>query len=338
MQIANHSTDDKVFIIAEVGNNHEGDFALAKKLIALAAEAGADAVKFQTIRPEELVSSANPERIAQLKRFEFSDAQFVELARVASEQSIHFMSTPFSLDAVTMLTPLVPAFKIASGDNNFYPLLECIAATGKPIIMSAGMAELDQIILSSARIRQVWSQMGVQQNVAILHCLTAYPTPAEEVNLRTIEFLEHYFPRSVGYSDHCLGIEAAVAAVAVGARIVEKHFTIDKNYSSFRDHQLSADPVEFAEMAQRIRAVDIMLGSASKAIAKSELSNLTAARRSIAAKHALPQGTTISMKDLSWVRPATGLLPGMESLVLGRQVIRNIAAGEHILNEDLAEV
>ena len=252
MIIGSHDTDDRVLVIAEIGNNHEGDFELAERMIGLAAESGADAVKFQTIIPEELVSVQETERIAQLEKFRLSFDQYAKLANRARKEGVMFLSTPFDLESARFLNQIVPAFKIASGDNNFYPLIETIAQTGKPILLSSGMSTFEDLQEAIDLVLSVWTRTHQISEMAVLHCVSNYPTQPDEANLRAIRQIED-LGVTPGYSDHTLGIEAAVLSVALGARIVEKHFTLDHNYSDFRDHKLSADPKGFREMVLRIR-------------------------------------------------------------------------------------
>jgi sialic acid synthase SpsE len=334
MRIGPIDTTQKVFIIAEIGNNHEGDFGLAQDMVRAAAAAGADAVKFQTINPVELVSASQTARVAQLEKFRFTYDQFGQLAELAGSCGALFMSTPFDLDAVTFLDGLVPAFKIASGDNDFFPLLRAVAETGKPVIMSAGLMELAEVERSRDFIRGVWQEKGISQELAILHCVSCYPTPEEDANLLAIRALEG-LGVVPGYSDHTLGIAAAVASVAVGARIIEKHFTVDKNYSDFDDHQLSADPDDLKELVRQVREVEALLGRPGKGMSGCEKSSKAPNRRSIVAKAPLAAGTVLGLEHLSWVRPGGGLAPGREAEVLGKRLTRALAHGEMIQPDDL---
>jgi N,N'-diacetyllegionaminate synthase len=336
MRIGDFDTSERVFIIAEVGNNHEGDFSLATQLIHAAARSGADAVKFQTIAPEQLVSATEEARVAQLNRFAFTDTQFAQLAREARAAGVLFLSTPFYLDAVSMLDPHVPAFKIASGDNNFFALHDAIARTGKPVILSTGFADLSTIQDAVTRIAATWDSAGTRSELALLHCVSSYPVPPAEANLRAIATLSASFPdATIGYSDHTIGIDAAVASVALGACIIEKHFTIDKQYSDFHDHQLSADPDDLAALVTRVRAIEEMLGDGWKEVQAGEAANAIHGRRSIAAARALAPGHVITAEDLTWVRPGSGLPPGDESRIIGKSIRHPKAFGEHIHPEDL---
>jgi len=336
MIIGNHNTEKRVLIIAEIGNNHEGDVKLAKRMIAAAAEAGADAVKFQTLRAKKTVRPQDKARFETLKQFELTFDQFESLVTVAHREGVVFLSTPFDLSAAEFLNGLVPCFKIASGDNNFIPLIEKIASFGKPVIMSTGLAGLPEISYAKALIERIWYERGLNVELALLHCVTSYPAPDEEANLNGIRTLEKKFGVCVGYSDHCLGIKAAVMSVAVGARIVEKHFTLDKNQSDFRDHRLSADPNEMRSLVENIREIEKMLGSGKVDLSDSEKANMAAVRRSIANSKDLSVGHCLNLSDICWLRPGLGLAPGNESKIIGRTLKQDIVKGT-ILKEDLLE-
>lgn len=337
MQLAGFDLSKDVLVVAEIGNNHEGNIALAEELIGRAAEAGVNAVKFQTFRTEHYVSRRDEARFARLKSFELSYDVFEKLAGVAREAGLLFLSTPFDLASAEFLNRLVPAFKIASGDNDFYPLLEKTASCGKPILLSGGLADTSQLRHSKEFIEQVWERQGIRQELAVLHCVAGYPVPPEEANLAAIPRLRDELGCTIGYSDHTIGVQAAIIAAALGARIIEKHFTLDKNYSDFRDHQLSADPDEMALLVQEVKRTATLLGSGQKVVQQCEQANTTAIRRSIVAARDLPAGTAIGRDDITWVRPGSGLRPGSEPLVLGRMLRRSVQAGEIITPDMLAE-
>lgn len=328
MKIAHIDTDQEVFLIAEVGNNHEGDHGLACELVRLAAGAGAHAVKFQTIIPERLVPPSQEARLATLRKFQFTPDQFRKLKEEADKAGILFMSTPFDLGAVDMLAPLVPAFKIASGDNDFFPLIERAAATGRPLIISMGLGHSPRAGELRDFVEAAWKKHGITDGqLAFLHCVVSYPTPPEDAGLFGMWPLR--LPGvTVGYSDHTIGIRVAPLAVAAGARIIEKHFTIRHDYSEFRDHQLSANPDEMRDLARAIREVDSMLGHGTAPLRQSEAGNEMAVRRSIAAARSISKGEIISEADLCWLRPRSGMKPGEEPLICGRRAARDIAAGE----------
>ena len=336
MHIGTVDLSQDVLVIAEIGNNHEGDFGRAADMIHAAAAAGVQVVKFQTIIPERLVSADQTARIAQLGRYAFSRDQFTELAGIARAAGVMFMSTPFALEAVSWLDELVPAFKIASGDNNFQQLLAAVAATGKPILLSTGMADLAGIKKSCRIIESAGLSGKTCSEIALLHCVSAYPTPAEEANLSAIATLARETGRVVGYSDHTLGIAAAALSIGVGARIVEKHFTLSKTQSEFRDHALSADPSELAALVKQIRLAQKLLGTGEKTPRPSEAATTAAARRSIVARTALPAGHVLTDADMDWLRPGGGLQPGQEPLLIGRRIACAVKQGQMILPEMVA--
>jgi N,N'-diacetyllegionaminate synthase len=334
MRIGSHDLDQRVLVVAEAGNNHEGSFARADEMISRAAEAGADAIKFQTIVPEKLVAASESQRLAQLARFQLDYGQFAALAKTADRAGIIFLSTPFDRDSITALEPLVPAYKVASGDNDCIPLLEQVARTGKPILLSTGMLDLQGVTRAKAAIEMIWRERGIAPGLVLLHCIVAYPTPTSEANLGAIRALAD-LGCEVGYSDHTVGAEAAVLSVALGARVIEKHFTLDKNLSDLRDHKLSADPGEFADLVRRVRAAEEMLGTGIKRVMPVEGAALRAARRSIMAARDLPSGTVIEAADLTWLRPRIGFAPGQEAELVGRKLTTAVRRGEPILPEQL---
>jgi len=321
---------DKVWVVAEIGNNHEGRFAVAEELVRRAAEAGADAVKFQTADPVRFVSRVDPARLARLKSYQLSRDQLVKLAGLAEQLGVVFFSTPLDLESARFLNGIQPVFKIASGDNNFFPLIETVAGFGKPMVVSTGLADLPLLRRVKEHVSAHWGGPDAPA-LAFLHCVAGYPVPPAEINLRAIRTLADAFPAAViGYSDHALGIEAATFAVAGGARILEKHFTLDKAQSDFRDHQLSADPADFRQLVDRVRALEQMLGSGEKTVQRCEAPLTVAARRSIAVARDLAAGSTLQPADLMWVRPGTGFPPGDEARLIGRVTTRALFLGDII--------
>jgi len=335
MRIGAIDVRDTVLVVAEIGNNHEGDFGVAKELVARAAESGAQAVKFQTFQTRYFVSRRDAARFARLSGFELSYPQFAELAARARACGLAFISTPLDLESARFLEGIVDAYKVASGDNDVYPLLECIARTGKPVIISSGMSELAGVHAAKRTVEAVWRSAGIAQELAVLHCVSSYPAPPDEVNLAVLPLLARELGCVIGYSDHTQGIEASVLAVALGARIIEKHFTLDKHYSDFRDHQLSADPPELARLVAAIERARILLGRPEKRVQPSEEATAKVARRSIAAVRDLAAGHTMALDDLMWIRPPGGLRPGEEARLIGRRLRRAVAAGDQILASDV---
>ena len=326
----------RVLIVAEIGNNHEGSFDTAQRMIASAAKAGADAVKFQTFVPEHYVHGADSARLARLRGFQFSYAQFEALARTAQDSGVMFFSTPFDIQSAHFLNSIQDVFKIASGDNNFMHLIKTVAGFAKPMFVSTGLADLDLLQRIYSTTHTIWQQKQAKPAFAFLHCVCSYPAPPAQANLGAIKTLQVHFPgATVGYSDHTLGIQAATFAVAAGARIIEKHFTLDKNYSEFRDHQLSADPQDFQQLVAGIRLVEELQGAGEISPQPCEEVSRAPVRRSIAAASDLAAGTMLTAAHITWVRPGTGIPPGEVSAVLGRTITRSLAQGEMIVHKDL---
>lgn len=335
MIIGDFDTGKDILVVAEIGNNHEGNFEIARQLVQKAAASGVDAVKFQTFKTEHYVSKENEVRYNRLKSFELSYEQFGQLAQLAHSLGLLFISTPFDLASAVFLKDIVDCYKIASGDNNFYPLLERVAESGKPVIISFGLSDAKQASRTVAFVKDVWRKNNVKGQLAILHCVTSYPVPPEQANLLSIQFLRKTFDCTVGYSDHTMGLDAPLMAIALGARIVEKHFTLDKHYSDFRDHQLSADPGEMRELVRRIREGTAMLGTLAKIVQPSEEAIEGAVRRSIVAAKDLPKGHRITRQDLTWTRPSGGLAPGEEGALVGKRLQHDVHFGEQLHSEDV---
>jgi N,N'-diacetyllegionaminate synthase len=335
MQIGQFNLDEKVLVVAEIGNNHEGNFEVAKTLVQQAGACGVHAVKFQTFQTRYLVSSRDRARYERLRRFELPYSAWKELHKVAKDLGLLFFSTPLDLESAKFLGGLVDCYKIASGDNNFYPLLAQVCQAGKPIILSSGLSDLSQVQKSKQFIESQWSQDGIQPGLAVLHCVSSYPVPAEQANLAAIPYMKSKLGGVIGYSDHTLGLEACIIALALGAQIIEKHFTLNKNYSDFRDHQLSADPKELQDLVIQATQVPLMVGKPGKTVQPCEAELVQAARRSIVAGADLPRGHCLTWEDLTWLRPGQGLPPGEEKLLMGRTLKRDVAFGEPLTLNDL---
>src|ERR1041385_598944 len=330
-----------VFVIAEAGVNHNGDLKLARALIDVAVEAGADAVKFQTFRADRLVTPEAPKaeyqlettgdsesQLEMLRRLELSAGAHRELQSYCHERGIIFLSTPFDEEAVDLLDELgVPAFKISSGDLTNSPLLEYLASKGKPVILSTGMSELSELIEAVS----VLNTAGCE-NPGLLHCVSNYPAQAAEVNLRAMQTMRSAFDVPVGFLDHTEGIDIALAAVALGACVIEKHFTLDRTLPG-PDHRASLEPAELRELVRSIRTVESALGSGRKVPAPSEIETAKVARRSLVAARDIPAGITWQRDMVVIRRPGTGMSPAMLDTLLGRRAVRDVAAGT-LLNED----
>ena len=327
--------NNNTYIIAEIGNNHEGNFELAKKLIKIAASCGCNAVKFQSIKPELLVGNKNIKRLNQLKRFELTKDNYKELKRVSEIEKIDFLSTPFDLDSVDFLDKLVPAYKVSSGDLNYFQLLKKIALKFKPIILSTGMSTIPEIQSTIDFIKKIWEQNFKKYNtIYILHCVSAYPTSIDYANLNALKDLSQLgFP--IGYSDHTIGTEAAIIAVSMGAKIIEKHFTISKTYSEFRDHQLSADPQEMKKLVSNIRMTEKLIGNKPKIPMDIEKESLISMRRSIFSRFSLKKGEILSEDNLVCLRPGGGISPNKIYELIGREIKNDINANEIINLKDI---
>jgi N,N'-diacetyllegionaminate synthase len=336
MKIGERETQRNVVLIAEVGNNHEGSIELAQELIEAAFAVGADAVKLQTFVPELYVSSLQVERLAMLRRFALPNEELQRLLLDYRSRGLTLFTTPFDLTSLSELST-APLLKISSGDITYTQLLEAAARERKDIIISTGASTLLEVEAAVALITDTWRDVNYEGSLAALHCVSAYPAPPEAVNLRAIGTLRDALPDVViGYSDHALGIEVALVAAAAGARIIEKHFTLDKNHSDFRDHQLSADPGEFSQLRERLNYLDSLLGTGIKEPQDVEIEMRKAIRRSITATRALPADHRLEEADLCVVRPGGGLAPSQLNEVTGRRLVADTSAGHTLVEGDIA--
>ncbi len=336
MKIRSFDTSQDVLVIAEIGNNHEGDIDVARQLVHRAAECGAGAVKFQTYRTELFVAPHDELRFQRMKSFELSHDDYRELHALAKSLDLLFISTPLDVHSAAFLAELVDCYKIASGDNNFFPLIEAVCATGKPLVISTGVSGLAHVANVASFVEKCWQARGIDGQLAVLHCVSNYPVEPRDANLSAIRVLRERLSCEIGYSDHTLGIDACLAAVALGARIVEKHFTLDTNYSDFRDHHLAADPCELTQLVEKINRVGLMLGNGKKTVIPAEVDMELQIRRSIVASTNLQDGHVLSLGDLTWLRPGKGLPPGQEAQLLGRCLKRSVRMGEPIQLADVA--
>ena len=320
-------------IIAEIGVNHGGDLQRAVSLVHLAKEAGADYAKFQTFKAENLVCAdasraeyqerncgGDESQLQMLRRLELKPEDFNILARECREAGIGFLSSPFDIESADFLAGLdMNYWKIPSGEVTNLPMLERISLYGGPVIMSTGMCDIDEV----RQAVKVLTDNGVEREaIYLLHCNTQYPTPAEDVNLCAMEQLATLGCGGVGFSDHTEGIAVPIAAVARGAKIIEKHFTNDKNAAG-PDHRASADPEEFKAMTAAIRIVEKAVGSAEKHVTPSERSNLNVARKSIVARKPIRAGETFTVRNVTVKRPGTGISPMRWYQVIGQKASRD---------------
>lgn len=334
MEIKDFDISKKVLLVAEIGNNHEGSFDLAKKLIFLAHESGADAVKFQTIEPQLLIQKSNKERINVLKKFYLNPDQFKDLAKISNDLGMIFLSTPFSIDCLSWLKNIVPAIKISSGDITYISLLKEVAAIGKPILLSTGMSSIQEIRSAIEIICKHSPFENPKKNICIMHCVSSYPTKNSDANLNCLNTLKS-FGCSIGYSDHTIGIEASKCAIALGARVIEKHFTISKNFSSFRDHKLSSDPKELKQLSKSIKETQALLGTNQKKLFDCEKITYYAARRSLVVSKNLPAGTIIKESDLISLRPLEQIPSNNIGEVIGKELNSSLKSGEFLKMEFL---
>jgi N-acetylneuraminate synthase len=353
----------RVFIIAEAGVNHNGSLDVAKQLVDVAVEAEADAVKFQTFKAENIVTAFAPKasyqikttasketQLEMLKNIELSYESHLELLAYCKKKQIQFLSTAFDIESLLFLDKelSLPLFKISSGDITNGPLLLEFARARKPLILSTGMSTLGEVeqalsviafgltdgnTPSWAAFKKAYlseaGQSALREKVSLLHCTSLYPTSVEQVNLKAIETMRQSFNLPVGYSDHTDGISIAIAAVARGAEIVEKHFTLDKNLAG-PDHKASLEPFELKLMVDSIREVEAALGDGVKKPTISELDTLNVARKSLVASSDLIQGQLIGEKNINILRPGTGKSPMQYWDILGKKIKNDVGQGEFI--------
>jgi N,N'-diacetyllegionaminate synthase len=331
---------NRTLIIAEVGVNHNGDIGLAKQLIDAAAEAGADLVKFQTFNANRLVTRTakkaeyqvlstgkKESQYEMLCRLELSLEIYKELIAYCEMRNIEFFSTAFDVESVNLLVSLGQnQFKIPSGEITNLPYLRHIGQMRKSVILSTGMATLGEIESAIDALEQVGT---MRTNITVLHCTTEYPTAMNEVNLRAMQSIREAFGVAIGYSDHTSGIEVAIAAVAMGATVIEKHLTIDRNLHG-PDHKASLEPIDLKTMVTAIRNIEVALGDGIKRPTSSECRNKQVSRKSIVASLPIKAGDTFSEQNVTTKRPGTGISPMQWDEVLGRRSTRNFVIDELI--------
>ena len=325
MIIGNLDTSKEVLVVAEIGNNHEGDLSLAKKLVEEAANAGVQAVKLQKYYADDYISSSDKDRLARLKRFQLSFNDFADLKQLADSLGVLFFATPFDLKSANELNEIQSVFKISSGDNNFFDLIRCVGNFEKPTMISLGLANLFAI----EELVRFWTHSGFAlDQLALLHCVSAYPVPESQLNLGFIRVLRKKLNGiTVGYSDHSLGIDAAKYAVSAGADIIEKHFTLDKQFSDFRDHQLSADPAEMNLLVNEITKINLLMGDGSLEVSPCELDSVSSMRRSCAARIDLKKGDVLARSHVKFVRPGDGVPLNQKNTLIGRRLLTDVEGG-----------
>lgn len=336
----------EVKIIAEVGVNHNGNIDLAQKMIAAAADCGANFVKFQTYITENIVSNSAPKANYQIKNTKTKETQFemlkklelgiedhYQLIKCCKSHGVTFLSSAFDLASLNFLKNTeLPLIKIPSGEITNYPYLKAVSAINKPVILSTGMATLEEV----ERSVKVLLENGLKKhNITILHCNTEYPTPYDDVNLLAMKTLSEKFQVAVGYSDHTIGSEVAIASVALGAIVIEKHFTMDRNLPG-PDHKASMEPDEFKAMIQAIRNVEKAIsGNGEKIPSRSEIKNISIARKSVYVSQNLDKGTVLKDHHLITLRPGTGISPMRWNDLIGNSINKSLSKGHQITWDDL---
>ncbi|WKK80830.2 N-acetylneuraminate synthase [Marivirga arenosa] len=337
----------RTIIIAEAGVNHNGDFEKAKQLVEVAAKAGADFVKFQTFKADKIVSKeakkadyqsrnindGDDSQYNMLKKLEMSEQWHFDLIEYAEKLGIKFLSTGFDEESVDFLDSLKPAlYKIPSGEITNKPYIEHIASKKKPIVLSTGMATIDEIKDAVETIERI----GVKRkDITVLHCNTEYPTPMEDVNLKAMLHIQKELGVEIGYSDHTLGIEVPTAAVALGAKVIEKHFTLDRNLPG-PDHKASLEPDELVSMVKAIRNIEIAIaGSGIKEVSKSEVTNKKLGRKSIHIKNYIRKDQHLTEDDLIMLRPGDGISPMELESIIGKRARKALDPGAKLSYSDL---
>lgn len=329
------SSKKKTFIIAEIGNNHEGNLNNAKKLIRYAADAGVDAVKFQTFITDNFVIQSH-NSYNRLKKFELSQKQFIILKKLSHKLKLEFISTPLDFSSAYFLKKECNIIKIASGDNNFYDLIDLLLNNKKKIIISTGMMNFRDVKLLVNFIKKKMGEKFLINNLSLLHCVSSYPAEDQSLNLLSIKYLADKFKGiKIGYSDHSIGYDACLNAVTLGAKIIEKHFTLDNNFSDFRDHKLSLNPRDMKKMVKKIRKIELQLGTYEKKIRKSEEETVYSSRRSIYSKKDIKKNEILNNKNTVFLRPQN-----KDSIILGLMLKRKkslvtFKAGKLIKNKNL---
>lgn len=318
---------NRFLIVAEIGINHEGSLDQAKKILKLAAESGADCVKFQSYTPARYAAANDPARLQRVTKMALNADQFKELAALANDLGVTFFSTPLTEDWVDILNEFCPLFKIASGDITFEPVIRKAAATGKPVIISTGTATLEEIDRAVSWVKDEIGNRDLKDHLVLMHCVSAYPAPIEEANILSVPFLKDRYGIRVGYSNHVMGMNASLAAVALGADVIEIHFTDQKDGREFRDHSLSfekADMQAFIAAATEIRK---SLGVYDKKPMACETAIIPAVRKGVIAAHDLKAGQVLTAADLMYARPSTEFTSAEISSLIGKSLNEDVAQG-----------
>jgi len=330
-----------VLIIAEAGVNHNGDIVIAKKLVDAAKKCGADIIKFQIYNADDLVipstskafyqkrdDKENETQYEMLKKLELNFDEQKELKKYCDEKNIEFLTSAFDLESLGFIRKMkLKRYKIPSGEITNLPYLRFIGAQKKPLLLSTGMSNIPEI---QSAILELVKAGANKKDITILHCTTEYPAPFEDINLRALKTIRDYFDLEVGYSDHTLGLEVSVAAVALGAKVIEKHITLDRNLNG-PDHKASLEPDQFYNLVKSIRNISLALGDTKKDITNSEINNLKIVRKSIIAKKDIKKGELFSKDNLCTKRPGTGISPMRWDEIIGTTSTRNFKKNQLII-------
>ena len=314
---------NKAFIIAEAGVNHEGSLKEAIKLVRNAKKSGADAIKFQTYKSENYVSKSQKERLKRVKKFELSFKEFEQIHKECKKNKIIFFSTPLDKDSVDFLFNKVPFYKISSGDITNYPLIEHIAKTNKPMILSTGGATIDEINKAIKIIKRN-TNISLDKYLCLMHCVTLYPTLPSDADLLNIRHLQEKYNLTIGYSDHTIGSHAPLIARTLGAKIIEKHFTNTRRNKVFHDHHISVNPKELDELIKMVNHYESYLGNSSRIISNKIKENLPYLRRSYALKENMKKNKKINKNDLILLRPATGFSSFELKKIIGKRLRKDL--------------
>jgi N,N'-diacetyllegionaminate synthase len=334
------------YVIAEIGVNHNGDSGLAKQMILAAKDAGADAVKFQTFTADTLVARGTPKvgyqesttspeesHYEMIKRLELGRPQHIDLIDYCDSIGIDFISTPYDLDSARFLNEIgIKMFKTASADLVDLPLQKYLASTGKPVLVATGMSSLGEV----EQVVNIYDEMN-NPDLLLLHCVSNYPCMDASLNLRAMKTLASAFDKPVGYSDHSVGSLAAALSVGLGAKVIEKHFTLDKNMPG-PDHKASSTPEEFRELVQQIRRAEVMLGSSKKSRQPEETQMAKVSRKSLVLAHAIKAGQTIGSQDLRLMRPGTGIGANYIEDIIGKRVNKDLVELHQLKWNDIEDV
>ena len=321
----------KPLIIAEIGNNHEGIFNNALKLIDAAKKSGVDAVKFQTFKTDLYYSNYDKKRVKRLKKFELSFDQFSKLAKYAKKKNLLFISTPLDLKSLDHLKKIVDIIKISSGDNNFNDLIKNSVKSNKELIISTGLTSLKEI----ESLKKFIQNLNSIKKTYFHHCVANYPVDPKNANLNFILKLKKIFKDNIGYSDHTLGIDACLISFMLGSLIIEKHFTLDKSFSNFRDHAISADPKDMSQLVKKIEMYRELMNNKKEKYLNCESKERTLFRRSYYFNKNLVKNTIIRANDIIPLRPGNGIQLNKKNLIINKKTIKNVKRGSIIKLSDL---